>query len=508
MARQTPETREPSEQTPQYDAFITYSHVDTRRAARAQRFLEGYRLPPEPHRPRRRLKVYLDQTDIRAGSLTEELKIALANSQALVVCCSPSAAASSWVTAEINEFSTINAGNPIVALLLSGDPAEAIPQPLRDLELRFSDLRHGWWFGILRPKAREELVRLIAVIAALDLRTLIPWHRRRMRQRLATFVCTGFLVLTATLLYPISLWEKLAVLPRHPILPEFVYGEVSGNDLVLVSRHRGVGGQGGRDYGQTHSSALDPKSDPKRTEKYHLNRRLVNWRVADPNLLERATTMIKLVSSNDIWIGEPIPGSFVIVQLDEARIPEDEYSDPPRGSSLVYVYHNQQTRSARADGLFPEWQWGNRVEAHFIPPDGLPIAWVGTDIWIGNRQRSDGGPGGLWHSLNIGETWSAETGFKSVNSILLDPSTPGRVLVAEGPGDVNPNLIAPRYQARIIERKPGDETWFSFSGPPYGSSSQIDLCGFLPDGTLVVRVDQAVYRLHKRSFLSRFLNPT
>ena len=48
--------------------------------------------------------------------------------------------------------------------------------------------------------------------------------------------------------------------------------------------------------------------------------------------------------------------------------------------------------------------------------------------------------------------------------------------------------------------------WRSFEGPAHGANSEIELCGFLPDGTLVVRVDEFVYSNARRSTLRRLLD--
>src|SRR5690242_7794726 len=83
-----------------FDAFLTYNRGDRRVVRRIQRFLESYRRPNQS----RHLSVYLDHTDMRGGSLPDNLRQALAESRALVVCWSDHAAASSWVKQEIAEF--------------------------------------------------------------------------------------------------------------------------------------------------------------------------------------------------------------------------------------------------------------------------------------------------------------------------------------------------------------------------------------------------------------------
>lgn len=169
-----------------FDAFVSYSHADKRYALRIQRFLESARLPRSRGPSRGRLKVFRDDTDIRAARLDAELANALARSRALIVCCSPRAANADWVRQEIELFLKQGGERPIVPVLVEGDAATAIPSGIASY--RYVDARGAWKFGWLRPAARGELLRAVAAIAGEDLRTFIPWDRRRRRRRLAAVV--------------------------------------------------------------------------------------------------------------------------------------------------------------------------------------------------------------------------------------------------------------------------------------------------------------------------------
>jgi TIR domain len=96
-----------------YDAFISYSHHDEVAARRIQHFLERYRLPPGILPARNRLRVFRDATDIRTGSLSDELNQALDASRALIVCCSSDAVKSRWVSQEIERFLERDPKRPI-----------------------------------------------------------------------------------------------------------------------------------------------------------------------------------------------------------------------------------------------------------------------------------------------------------------------------------------------------------------------------------------------------------
>ena len=91
-----------------YRAFISYSHDDSRWARRIHRALEAYRLPgnligiktEQGLVPKRLNPIFRDRDDLpAAGDLTASVRTALAQSDVLIVVCSPAAAASGMVMA-------------------------------------------------------------------------------------------------------------------------------------------------------------------------------------------------------------------------------------------------------------------------------------------------------------------------------------------------------------------------------------------------------------------------
>lgn len=96
-------------QTKQWLAFISYSHVDIKWAEWLQQKLEFYKLPnfvaeEYPDKPKQLRPIFRDVTDLEAGVLPEKITEALHESRYLIVICSPNAAASEWVDKEIREF--------------------------------------------------------------------------------------------------------------------------------------------------------------------------------------------------------------------------------------------------------------------------------------------------------------------------------------------------------------------------------------------------------------------
>lgn len=119
----------PGAAAPRYRAFVSYSHRDAAQARRLHRALESFRVPaslrrqPGPALPRRLHPVFLDREELASSSaLSGSLQQALDDSAALVVVCSPDAAASRWVNEEIRWFRSRHPERPVLAYVVGGDP--------------------------------------------------------------------------------------------------------------------------------------------------------------------------------------------------------------------------------------------------------------------------------------------------------------------------------------------------------------------------------------------------
>jgi eukaryotic-like serine/threonine-protein kinase len=117
-----------------YTAFISYSHADETWARWLMRRLETYRVPPRlvggqtAHATiaSRLGKFFRDRDELTASSdLSATIRSALADSSALIVICSPAAAASRWVDAEVQAFRDSGRGDRVLAFVVAGDPGQA-----------------------------------------------------------------------------------------------------------------------------------------------------------------------------------------------------------------------------------------------------------------------------------------------------------------------------------------------------------------------------------------------
>lgn len=113
-----------------YAAFISYSSKDAPFARRLHRALETYGVPSSlgefrliANGKRNRVyPVFRDREELAAGQLGEAIENNLRASSALVVVCSPNAAASPWVQKEIAFFVSLGRADRIFAIISDAAP--------------------------------------------------------------------------------------------------------------------------------------------------------------------------------------------------------------------------------------------------------------------------------------------------------------------------------------------------------------------------------------------------
>jgi hypothetical protein len=190
---------DPSSPTPfRYAGFISYSQKDKRWARRIHRALETYRLPTgiAADLPNlKRLGRFFRDDDELAGapSLGEALESALDGSAALLVVCSPNAARSKWVDAEIERFKARGPSARVLAVIVDGQPDHPNPDVMCFAP---SMLRKVGADGKLTdepdeplaPDVRKEpfnrlITRLVAGLTGLEFDTLWQREQRRIRRR-------------------------------------------------------------------------------------------------------------------------------------------------------------------------------------------------------------------------------------------------------------------------------------------------------------------------------------
>lgn len=119
-----------------YRAFISYSHADQKWAAWLHRTLESYRTPwrlvgkqgQYGAVPARMVPIFRDRDELSsAADLSETIQEALADSESMIVICSPNSVDSHWVNEEIRYFRSLDKGHRIYCLIVDGDPQASDP---------------------------------------------------------------------------------------------------------------------------------------------------------------------------------------------------------------------------------------------------------------------------------------------------------------------------------------------------------------------------------------------
>ncbi|MEL7487659.1 MAG: toll/interleukin-1 receptor domain-containing protein, partial [Pseudomonadota bacterium] len=199
----------------QYTAFISYSHSDEASASWLHRALETFSAPngvavPEglPVRDRRLAPIFRDREELSSShDLSESIRSAIEASHALIVICSPAAAASRWVNEEIKLFKRLHGEERILALIVDGEdggPVPFFPEALLQRlgpdgeiiddrgEPLAADIRPG------KDGKRHAKLKLAAGLLDVGLDTLVQRDAARERRRLTAIAGAAVAVMLMT----------------------------------------------------------------------------------------------------------------------------------------------------------------------------------------------------------------------------------------------------------------------------------------------------------------------
>ncbi|MCP4261066.1 MAG: TIR domain-containing protein [Planctomycetes bacterium] len=497
---------------------MSYSSADRPVVRRIQRFLESYRPPNRSHR----LRVYLDETDMRGGSLPENLSKALEDSRALVVCWSEEAARSSWVKSEITEFRDLGQDNRIAIVHVGGAGTTVEHEAFSGVTPVEHDLRRGWRARILRPAGKTQLLRLIAFLTDVDMRALRNWALRRTLRNALITLAVAILPVGGVLSVRIPTWDPVSLShydrPIEPLASEVVDGK-----LWVSSWTEAVGEvSGARAYFVTYPDVLtDANKEIARPQYFTLPKRALPETMVSRDIMNRVRRVLDENGLADQFAGlnrpdvarvtQPRPNQFVyILPFGEPTAQEQQFaqidrlSPPETTSSIIVVHENGSPPRVSTEPNLSPPRWRDRTadnQRRTSPARGMSVAWQQNgEIWIGVPGERDTA-GSLWHSPDAGKNWKESTkNFYNVTSIDLRP-TPNHgeetVVVAEQ------SFKRPHYtytDAEFIKGSSGiwkwtsDGNWIPSDAPPHGTDSEIEICGRLPDGTLYIRVDKQLYR--------------
>lgn len=203
-----------------YNAFISYKHAprDTKVAAEIQSRLEQFRIPKaiqEQCGIKKIDRIFRDKEELQlTNDLNETIEHALANSDFLIVICSPAAKESVWVQREIEFFLKTHSKKQVLTVVAEGEPVDVVPQILQEQEVTVT-LETGEEETVLIPveplscdyrgdfKAarKQELPRLAAAILDCSYDDLVQRQRQYRMRRLAMASSAVTILLTGLSIY-------------------------------------------------------------------------------------------------------------------------------------------------------------------------------------------------------------------------------------------------------------------------------------------------------------------
>ncbi|MBR6842219.1 MAG: toll/interleukin-1 receptor domain-containing protein [Prevotella sp.] len=123
-----------------YQAYISYSRQDEKWAKWIQNALERYQIPLPLSKKvgmNHLRPIFSGVNDLTGGALSKQLDEALLESEFLIVICSPYAAHSMFVNAEVEQFQKNGRADHIIPIIVDGIPYsvhECFPPSLRELQ--------------------------------------------------------------------------------------------------------------------------------------------------------------------------------------------------------------------------------------------------------------------------------------------------------------------------------------------------------------------------------------
>jgi tetratricopeptide (TPR) repeat protein len=268
---------------PRYRAFISYSHHDRKAAEWVHRALETYRAPQRltttsGAAPARALTpIFRDRDELTASpDLGEVIRDALDRSDALIVLCSPTAAASRWVDQELAYFLKGRGPGQVICVITPATPAstsltEVLPPTLRaalpaGVEPLAVDLRRG------ADGHRLARLKIAARLLDVSLDQLVQRDARRGMRLMAAFTTAALVVALAMGAMTIATLKSRQIArdqrDETEALVAFMLGDLR-EQLEPVGRLDVLDGVGAKVlayYGKARTDQLDDKALAQRAK--------------------------------------------------------------------------------------------------------------------------------------------------------------------------------------------------------------------------------------------------
>lgn len=238
-----------------FRAFLSYSHADSAWARWLLRRLETYRVPSRLVGTQgangvieRRLgTIFRDREELpTAGDLGATIRAALTDSDTLIVICSPAAAQSRWVNAEVEAFQNSGRGDRVLCFVVGGVPGSADPalqcfppalvQPDAEGTLREPLAADARPEGDGRDRA---FLKLVAGLLGVGYDALAQREAQRRQRRWAVVAATSVLGMAIAIGLAVTAWVARNDAQRRQAQAEDILGFMLGDlrkKLTTVGR--------------------------------------------------------------------------------------------------------------------------------------------------------------------------------------------------------------------------------------------------------------------------------
>lgn len=218
-----------------YWAFISYSHADAAWARWVHSALETYPIPANLIGkkasvgvvPTRLRPIFRDRDELPAAAeLGPQLEVALRDSVALVVLCSPHSAKSRWVNEEVLFFKRLGRGARVFPLIVGGVPGggegrECFPPGVRAMvnaDGTVAPVELEPLAADAQPKKDGKLLALLKVIAGITgmpLDELRQREQQRRQRRLAILASAAFALTAIMTVLAFMAWQQRQAARRN-----------------------------------------------------------------------------------------------------------------------------------------------------------------------------------------------------------------------------------------------------------------------------------------------------
>lgn len=347
-----------SRSTFRFSAFISYSHADKKEARWLSRAIETYRMP-KPLVGRTTVfgtvgrglgKTFRDDEELKgAADLGAMIQGALAESESLVVICSPRSAASTYVNDEIASFKRLGREARIVPVIIAGKPhdreIECFPRALKLKSgsdgLLTEDPAEPIAVDIREHGKRRTLLKVVAGITGLEFDELEQRDRRRRTIQFRAMAALGVIVcgvLLATWAVVEQEEARQAVIARAAkVLPErqpilaaqlALAGLPNGSDLW--SRESDAGATLKASGYAFATTILDPQGRFNEAILTSDGNRLITRNRENALSLWDSKTATRIADLDFIHYGEPTTFDFIRLSPDGTRLLAWNVQGPPQ----------------------------------------------------------------------------------------------------------------------------------------------------------------------------------